>query len=52
MGKMTADEAVYMAEGIEKCLAIREIRPEYRIVAGVCLGNMGAIVFPRAWRAW
>ncbi len=46
MGKMTADEAVYMAEGIEKCLAIREIRPEYRIVAGVSLGNMGAIVFP------
>ncbi|WP_327195955.1 toprim domain-containing protein [Novosphingobium capsulatum] len=46
MGKMTADEAVYMAEGIEKCLAIREIRPEFRIVAGVSLGNMGAIVFP------
>jgi hypothetical protein len=46
MAKMTADEAVYMAEGIEKCLAIREIRPEYRVVAGVSLGNMGAIVFP------
>jgi len=46
MAKMTAEEAVYMAEGIEKCLAIREIRPEYRVVAGVSLGNMGAIVFP------
>jgi hypothetical protein len=47
MAKATAEEPVYMAEGIEKCVAIREVRPDYRIVAGVSLGNMGAIVFPQ-----
>lgn len=46
MAKMTGEEPVYMAEGIEKCVALREVRPQYRIVAGVSLGNMGAIVFP------
>jgi hypothetical protein len=47
MAKATAEEPVYMAEGIEKCVAIREVRPDYRIVAGVSLGYMGAIVFPQ-----
>lgn len=45
-----ADEPVYMAEGIEKCLAIREVKPELRIIAGISLRNMGAIVLPSAAR--
>ncbi len=48
MGKMPEGEPIYVAEGIEKCLAIRMKRPAARIVCSVSLGNIGAIVFPPA----
>lgn len=48
MARMPEGEAVYMAEGIEKCIAIRELRPEFRIIAGINVGNMGAVVLPPA----
>lgn len=50
MANMPPEEPVYMAEGIEKCLAVRELRPQFRIIAGISVGNMGAIVLPPACR--
>jgi hypothetical protein len=35
-----------MAEGIEKCIAIRMKKPGARIISGLNLRNMGAIVLP------
>lgn len=46
MRAMPEGEPVYMAEGIEDCLVIRALKPEARIIAGINLGNMGAIVLP------
>lgn len=46
MTAMHPDEPVYIAEGIEKCLAIRMKMPEARIISGLNLRNMGAIVLP------
>lgn len=46
MAQMPEGEPVYMAEGIEKCIAIRIAKPDARIVCAVSLGNMGAIAFP------
>lgn len=40
------DEAIYMCEGPEDALVIREKLPAARIVCAISLGNMGAIVFP------
>ena len=48
MSAMAEGEPIYMAEGPEDCLAIRMKKPEARIVCGLSLGNMGAIVFPAA----
>lgn len=50
MAKMPEDEPVYMTEGIEDALCVRMLRPEFRIVAAVSLGNIGAIVLPPAAR--
>lgn len=50
MRRMTEDEPVYVTEGIEDALCVRMLRPEYRIVAAVSLGNIGAIVLPPAAR--
>jgi hypothetical protein len=46
MTQMAADEPVYMAEGIEKCIAIRMKMPGARIISGLNLRNMGAIILP------
>lgn len=46
MTAMHPDEPVYMAEGIEKCIGIRMKIPAARIIAGISLKNMGAIVLP------
>lgn len=46
MTDMHPDEPLYMAEGIEKCIAIRMKMPEARIISGLNLRNMGAIIFP------
>lgn len=46
MSAMPEGEAIYMAEGVEDCIAIRMKRPEARIIAGYSLGNMGAVVLP------
>ena len=46
MSAMPQGESVYMAEGPEKCMAIRMVKPQSRIVCGINLGNMGEIVFP------
>lgn len=50
MRRMPEDEPVYVTEGIEDALCVRMLRPEYRIVAAVSLGNIGAIVLPPAAR--
>lgn len=50
MRQMPADEPVYVTEGIEDALCVRMLRPAYRIVAAVSLGNIGAIVLPQAAR--
>ena len=46
MREMPAGEPVYMTEGIEDAIAVRMIKPEARIIAGVNLGNMGAVLLP------
>ena len=46
MTQMDAQEPLYMAEGIEKCLAIRMKMPGARIISGLNLRNMGAISLP------
>lgn len=46
MTDMKPDEPLYMAEGIEKCIAIRMKKPGARIISGLNLKNMGAIVLP------
>lgn len=46
MTQMKPDEPLYMAEGIEKCIAIRMKMPGARIISGLNLRNMGAIVLP------
>jgi Toprim domain len=46
MRDMPAGEQILMAEGNEKCMALRMLKPEMRIVCGYSLDNMGAIVFP------
>lgn len=48
MRRMPEGEPVYITEGIEDALCVRMLRPEYRIVAAVTLGNIGAIVLPEA----
>jgi hypothetical protein len=40
-------EPVYQAEGIEDALVVRMMR-NVRIVTSISLGNMGAVLFPRA----
>lgn len=50
MAKMPADEPVYVTEGIEDALCVRMVRPGFRIIAAVSLGNMGAIILPPAAR--
>jgi Toprim domain len=50
MRHMLPDEPVYMAEGIEKCIAIRMKQPAARIICSINLGNMGAIILPEAAR--
>jgi hypothetical protein len=50
MTDMPAEEPVYMAEGIEKCIAIRMKMPGARIISGLNLRNMGAILLPPACR--
>ena len=46
MSAMEPEEPLYMAEGIEKCVAVRMKKPGARIVSASSLGNMGAIVLP------
>lgn len=46
MTEMHPDEPVYMAEGIEKCIAIRMKMPGARILSGLNLKNMGAVILP------
>lgn len=46
MTDMHPDEPVYMAEGIEKCIAIRMKMPGARIISGLNLKNMGAVILP------
>lgn len=46
MTDMHPDEPVYMAEGIEKCIAIRMKMPGARIISGLNLRNMGAVLLP------
>jgi Toprim domain len=46
MTEMHEDEPVYMAEGIEKCIAIRMKMPGARIISGLNLRNLGAVVLP------
>lgn len=46
MTEMHPDEPVYMAEGIEKCIAIRMKMPGARIISGLNLKNMGAVILP------
>ena len=46
MRDVGSDEAIYMCEGPEDALVIREKLPAARIVCAISLGNMGAIVFP------
>lgn len=46
MSAMPEGEPVYMTEGIEDGVVLRMAKPEARIVAGISLGNIGAIVFP------
>lgn len=46
MTGMHPDEPLYMAEGIEKCIAIRMKMPGARIISGLNLRNMGAILLP------
>lgn len=41
-----AEEPLYLAEGIEKCLAVRMKKPEARIASSASLGNMGALALP------
>jgi hypothetical protein len=48
MTQMQSDEPIYMAEGIEKCIAIRMKLPGARIISGLNLRNMGAILLPPA----
>lgn len=50
MRHMASDEPVYVAEGIEKCIAIRMKMPTARIICSVNLGNMGAIILPEVAR--
>jgi hypothetical protein len=50
MAGMPDGEPVYMAEGIEKCIAMRILMPSARIICGLNLGNMGAIVLPERAR--
>ena len=46
MTDMHPDEPVYMAEGIEKCIAIRMKMPGARILSGLNLKNMGRVLLP------
>lgn len=46
MTDMHPDEPIYMAEGIEKCIAIRMKMPGVRIISGLNLRNMGAVLLP------
>jgi hypothetical protein len=50
MRAMPDGEPIYMAEGIEKCLAIRMAQPGARIICSMNLPNMGAVVLPAAAR--
>lgn len=48
MANAVAGEPVYVTEGVEDALVVRMMKPEVRIVAGISLGNIGAIVLPSA----
>jgi hypothetical protein len=46
MRQMPPGEPVYVTEGIEDALCVRMLLPAARIVCGISLGNIGAIVLP------
>lgn len=48
MRSIPEGEAVNALEGIEKGIAVRMMRPGFRIISTVSLANMGAIVLPPA----
>jgi hypothetical protein len=43
---MPEGERVYITEGIEDALVVRQVRPQYRCVCAGSLVNMGAILLP------
>jgi hypothetical protein len=46
MRHMPEGEWVYITEGIEDALVVRQVRPAFRIVCAGSLVNMGAILLP------
>lgn len=46
-----ADDLVVLGEGIETCLSIALAVPEARVLAGISLGNLAAIVLPQQLRS-
>jgi hypothetical protein len=50
MGAMPEGEPIYVTEGVEDALVVWMARPEFRIIAAVNLGNIGALVLPPAAR--
>ncbi|MGE0417303.1 MAG: toprim domain-containing protein [Acetobacteraceae bacterium] len=45
-----ADEPVCIGEGIETCLSVVLACPEFRVVSGVSLGNLGSVWLPEQVR--
>jgi hypothetical protein len=50
MSAMPEDEPIYVTEGIEDALVVRMLRPQFRIIAAVNLGNIGALALPERAR--
>ena len=47
MRDMDPQESIYMTEGIEDAIAVRMALPSARIICGITLGNLGAIILPK-----
>ncbi|WP_169805694.1 DUF7146 domain-containing protein [Novosphingobium rosa] len=50
MSQAAEGEPVYACEGIEDALVVRMMRPVFRIITTVSLGNIGAVLLPHTVR--